>query len=76
MTSDDRALRESEAKYRTLVEQSLQGIVIAQGPPPPRLVFANPTMAKILGYTPDELTSLSPKETEGLVHPAEDGGVH
>ena len=63
-----RNLRESEAKYRTLVEQSLQGIVIAQGPPP-RLVYANPTMAKILGYTPDELTSLSPKETEGLVHP-------
>lgn len=62
-------LQESEAKYRTLVEQSLQGIVIAQGPPPPRLVFANPTMAKILGYTPDELTALSPKETEGLVHP-------
>ena len=69
MTSDDRALRESEAKYRALVEQSLQGIVIAQGPPPPRIVFANSTMAEILGYTPDELTSLSPKETEGLVHP-------
>jgi PAS domain S-box-containing protein len=63
-----RSLRESEAKYRTVVEQSLQGIVIAQGPPI-RLVFANPAMAKILGYTPDELTSLSPKETEGLVHP-------
>jgi PAS domain S-box-containing protein len=62
-------LRENEAKYRALVEQSLQGIVIAQGPPPPRLVFANSAMAKILGYTPDELTSLSPKETEGLVHP-------
>jgi PAS domain S-box-containing protein len=63
-----RNLHESEAKYRILVEQSLQGIVIAQGPPP-RLVFANLAMAKILGYTPDELTSLSLKETEGLVHP-------
>ena len=65
----EEAVRESEAKYRTLVDQSLQGIVIAHGPSPPHLVFANPTMAKILGYTPDELTSLSPKETEGLVHP-------
>jgi len=64
-----RNLRENEAKYRTLVEQSLQGILIAQGLPFPRPVFANPAMAKISGYTPDELTSLSPKETEGLIHP-------
>ena len=60
-------LVESEAKYRMLVEQSLQGIVIAQGTPP-RLVFANPSMEKILGYTPDELTSLSPEETARIVH--------
>jgi PAS domain S-box-containing protein len=64
----EKALRESEAKYRTLVEQSLQGILIGQGLPP-RIVFANPAIAKTLGYTPDELTSLSPKETERLVHP-------
>ena len=63
-----RELKESKAKYRKLVEQSLQGIVIAQGSPP-RLVYANPAMAQISGYTTDELTSLSPKETEGLIHP-------
>jgi PAS domain S-box-containing protein len=63
----------SETKYRSLVEQSLQGIVVAQGPVP-HLVFANAAMSRILGYTPEELTSLSPQETTGLVHP-EDRGV-
>ena len=58
----------SERKYRSLVEQSLQGIVVAQGPAP-HLVFANAAMSRILGYTPEELTSLSPQETTGLVHP-------
>ena len=61
-------LKESEEKYRLLVEESIQGIVIAQGFPP-RLVFANPAMTMILGYTYEELLSLSPKEIEGLVHP-------
>jgi two-component system, cell cycle sensor histidine kinase and response regulator CckA len=61
-------LKESEEKYRLLVEESIQGIVIAQGVPP-RLVFANPAMTMILGYTFEELSSLSPKEIEALAHP-------
>jgi PAS domain S-box-containing protein len=64
----EETLRKSEAKYRSLVEQSTQGIVIAQGSIP-HMVFVNSVMAKILGYTVEELTSLSPQQTSCLVHP-------
>ena len=64
----EEALSESEEKYRTLVEQSLQGIAIAQDSPP-RLVFVNRALGKTLGYTPAELMALSPEGTEALVHP-------
>jgi PAS domain S-box-containing protein len=61
-------LRESELKYRVLVEHSLQGMVVAQGLPP-RLVFANAALADILGYTVEELVALSPEGVVTLVHP-------
>jgi two-component system cell cycle sensor histidine kinase/response regulator CckA len=64
----EESLKESEEKYRSLVEESIQGIVIGQGNPP-HLVFANPAMTMILGYTYEELSSLSPKGIESLVHP-------
>lgn len=54
-------VRKSEEKYRALVEPSLQGIVILQGIPP-RVVFANPSAAKILGLTVNEFLSLSTKQ--------------
>lgn len=63
-----KALQESEEKYRVLVEQSLQGMVVAQGIPP-RLVYANRALAEITGYTVEELLSLSPEETTALIHP-------
>jgi PAS domain S-box-containing protein len=61
-------LSESEDKYRTLVEQSLQGILIGQFAPF-RFVFANQPAVKLLGYTVDELKALSPEEIKRLVHP-------
>ena len=64
----EKVTRESEAKYRALVERSLQGLIVVQGSPP-RIVFANSTLAEILGYNRDELLSLSPQQVVRLVHP-------
>ncbi len=41
------ALRESEAKYRTLIEESIQGIGITKGN---RVVFANRALVEMFGY--------------------------
>ena len=60
-------LVESEAKYRTLVEESLQGIMVAQGLSP-RIVFANSAMGKMLGYAAREFMLLSPQEVLALVY--------
>jgi PAS domain S-box-containing protein len=46
------ALRLAEAKYRTLVEQSLVSVFILQND---RFVYVNPTGARLLGHTVDEL---------------------
>ncbi len=62
----EQALRESEEKYRALVEQSLQGQVVIQDS---RIVFANPAFAEIYGYSLEELLSLPPQKVQALVHP-------
>jgi PAS domain S-box-containing protein len=51
----EEALRTAEAKFRSLVEQSLVGIDIVQDD---RFVYANPKMEEITGYTQDELLAL------------------
>ncbi len=59
--------REEEAlKYQTIVGHSIQGIVIIRNY---HILFANPSFEKIIGYTSDELYSLSPDEVRALVHP-------
>ena len=62
----EQKLRESEEKFRTLVEISLQGIIIVQDL---KILFANSAMAEILGYSVEELLSNSAEETMKLIHP-------
>jgi PAS domain S-box-containing protein len=63
-----RLLKESEERYRTLVESSLQGIFVAQEIPL-KAVFVNESFAKTLGYSIEEIISLSPQRIMELVHP-------
>jgi PAS domain S-box-containing protein len=60
-------LAASENKYRKLVENSLQGILILKVSPF-RLVFGNAAMEKILGYSLDELMTFSSKQIMELVY--------
>ena len=60
-------LADSELKYRMLVEKSLQGIMVTQGVPP-RVVFANTSIQKILGYSAEEFASLSSTDVAMLIH--------
>ena len=61
----ERVYKESEEKYRTLIEQSFQAIVIIQDF---RIIFANKAFAKISGYTVDELMALQPEKVKAMVH--------
>jgi len=61
----ERALAESEEKYRTFVEQATDGVAIAQDGV---LRFANRAMAKILGY--DTAEEIIGKDFEPFVVPA------
>ena len=60
-------LREQEARYRTILEQSLMGMAIV-----PRgfgsVAFVNPKICDILGYSEDELLALSSDAVAKLVH--------
>ncbi len=52
----EEALRESESKYRTLVESASVGIILSQDG---RVVFANPKVKEMLGYSDREITSMT-----------------
>jgi len=53
---NEQALRESEEKYRSVVELASDGIGITQGR---KLAYANPQLAAMLGYSVEEITGKS-----------------
>jgi diguanylate cyclase (GGDEF)-like protein/PAS domain S-box-containing protein len=60
----EQALREAEAKYRGLVEESLVGVYIIQGG---RFRYVNPKFAEVFGYSPQEICETC--EVSDLVQP-------
>ncbi|TXT55704.1 MAG: hypothetical protein BAJATHORv1_30084 [Candidatus Thorarchaeota archaeon] len=60
------ALEDSEQKYRSLVEESLQGIVVLQNG---KVVFANDAYCKITGMHREKLYAMEPEETWKVIHP-------
>ena len=64
----EQALRESEEKYRGLVETSIHGVIIAQDNPL-RIAFASKPMKAILGYQPEELEQMTSGKILEVVYP-------
>lgn len=60
------ALRRSEERYRSLVEQTVDGIFVSD--PEGRYLDANPAGCEMFGYTYDEITSMSIAD---VLHPNE-----
>lgn len=66
IATDVTDLRQMSEAYRALVEHALQGFVIYQNN---SVVFANKTMANILGYTVEELLEFAPEHILQLIAP-------
>jgi diguanylate cyclase (GGDEF)-like protein/PAS domain S-box-containing protein len=64
----EEALRESEEKFRSLAEQSLQGIFVVKNG---RVVYANKMMAEITGFELDEVLDFDQRQLEAIIHPAD-----
>lgn len=58
----------SELKYRTLVDQSFQGIMIIQAIPL-SILFSNPAFAAFLNRSAEEVIAFTPDEIQAMIHP-------
>ncbi len=69
----DRSKRRlAEEAYYSVVMKSLQGLVLFQDG---KIVFANPAVSAILGYSLTELLALSPQAVSHLFHPDDRGFI-
>jgi PAS domain S-box-containing protein len=62
----ERTLRDSEARYRELLDNSMQGVIVFQDL---RVVYTNEAVTESLGYSQAELNSLTTEQLVSLVHP-------
>lgn len=62
------ALTENEKRYRLLLDNSLQGMVVVQADPT-RVVFASRPMSEITGYPTEDLTGMTEPQLVDLIHP-------
>jgi len=62
------SLRDSELRFRTLFEQSMDAIAIMDGYPP-RFRIVNPAFVEMFGYTGEEVSALTGEKIWSLVHP-------
>jgi len=63
----ERALRESEERFRVVFESAADGVLIADAKDK-RFGACNPAMCRMLGYSPEEILCLGVAD----IHPAED----
>lgn len=61
-------LRESQAKYQLLFNNSLDAIAVLGGMPP-KFLFINPAFLRLFGYTLEEILAFSAGDIFLLVHP-------
>lgn len=64
----EKALIESEVKYRTLIEHSFQGIIIIQ-PNPLKIIYTNQAFAEFVESTVEEVLAFTSKDIQEMVHP-------
>ncbi|MCK4483630.1 MAG: PAS domain S-box protein, partial [Candidatus Thorarchaeota archaeon] len=66
----EEALARSEARYKTLVENPLQGVTVIQNG---RYVYVNQAFADMVGYSVDKILEMTYEEAWELIHPDDKG---